>query len=100
MEYLQDASKRKQRQFYKRWTANRQSLQAERCYAVCLTGIIFERLARLVNTVNVKYAILQHLKTLYAIATSSMDINRSSTNCELLNLIFNTHEKNDVIKCE
>jgi len=26
--------------------------------------------------------------------------NRSSTNCELLILIFNTHEKNDVIKCE
>ena len=33
MKYLQDAAKRIQEQFYKRWTANRQRLHAERCYA-------------------------------------------------------------------
>jgi len=72
MEYLQDTSKRIQRQFYKRWTANCQSLH-EQCYArmsrffirmhnddvtmfdECI-NIMFERLTRLVNMVDVKYA--------------------------------------------
>ena len=33
MKYLQNASKRIQRQFHKRWTANGQSLHTDRCYA-------------------------------------------------------------------
>jgi len=36
MEYLQDAAKRIQGQFYKRWTANRQCLHTERCYVSIL----------------------------------------------------------------
>ncbi|KYN27502.1 hypothetical protein ALC57_03111 [Trachymyrmex cornetzi] len=63
--------------------------------------VTFERLVRLVDTVDVKYTRFSNIASEDAIRNSSSFNGHQLVDCELLALVFNTHEKNpDVVICE
>jgi len=118
MEYLQEASKWIQRQFYKRWTANYQNLHSEQhSYVSILRPILHYdrndatpyvcvwrmywciRLDRFVDMIDVKYMRFSNIASEDTIRDSNIFNGHQLVDCELT-LVFKTYEKKRCKKCE
>ena len=61
--------------------------------------VTFERLARLVGTVDAKYTRFSNIASENAIRNNDI-FNGHQLDCELLALVFNTYKKRNDITCE
>ncbi|KYN28038.1 hypothetical protein ALC57_02549 [Trachymyrmex cornetzi] len=83
-----------------RITITETTLRRMFAFDVCI-DVTFERLVRLVDTVDVKYTRFSNIASEDAIRDSNVFNKHQLVDCELLALIFNTQEKKtDVIICE